>query len=300
MNKLCYLLAKLPLSALYLLSDLGFYLVYYLARYRRDVVRDNLSHAFPEKSQQALIQLEKAYYRFICDTFIETIAAINMSAEELEQRFEITNMEVIQPYLDQQQSLQLLSIHQGGWEWLVQVFQRKLNVPVDAIYKPLHDDFFDDLFLQNRSRYGTNLVPANKAIKQIIGKRKEFRVVTMTADQAPIRKDKKYWKMFFNRPAPFYLGPQKIAELTQNPVFYFAIHRVKRGYYSVTFEPIALPPFEKNSFQVLDNYVAAMSKAIAAQPETWLWSNRKWRRQPCGDENDIFASDFPAEQYLPR
>ncbi|MCR8924045.1 lysophospholipid acyltransferase family protein [Dasania sp. GY-MA-18] len=300
MKLLIALLAKLPLASLYKLSNGLYWLAYYLVRYRRDIVRSNLSQAFPDKSLAEIIRIEKDYYRFICDNFMEAIASQNISAEELASRFEFTNLELIQPYLDNKQSLQLLSIHQGGWEWLVQLLPYKLKAPVDAIYKPLHDDFFDAIFLANRSKLGTQLIPSSKAMKHILRKRKEFHLITMTADQAPIRKDKKYWQMFFNRPAPFYLGSQKIAELTQNPVVYFAVHRVKRGYYKVTFEIIAQPPYAKNSYQVLDNYIAAMQRAITAQPETWLWSNRKWRRSPSGDSSDIFAEDFPKHQYLPE
>ena len=39
----------LPLRILYFFSDIYFYLIYYLLKYRRRVVRANLQHAFPEK-----------------------------------------------------------------------------------------------------------------------------------------------------------------------------------------------------------------------------------------------------------
>ena len=300
MKLLLKILAKLPLTILYCVSSAGYYFLYYLARYRRDIVRDNLVHAFPEKSLIEIVSLERDFYGFICDNFVEAIASHKMSAAELSERFEFTNFELIQPYLDSKQSLQLLSIHQGGWEWLVQLLPVALKAPIDAIYKPLHDSVFDAIFLANRTKLGTNLVPSSKAMKHILRNRKEFHLVTMTADQAPIRRDKKYWQVFFNRPAPFYLGTQKIAELTQNPVVYFRVYRVRRGYYQVTFEIIAKPPYEKNSYKVLDNYIAAMERAIKAQPETWLWSNRKWRRQPDGNDGDIYASNFPIAKYLPN
>lgn len=295
MKLLLSTLSKLPFSVLYLLSDIGYYLVYYVIRYRRDIVRSNLEHAFPEKNLNNTIKLEKQFYRFLCDNLIETLSAPSMSQEQLLARFTFTNLEVIQPYLDKKQSLQLLSIHQGCWEWLVSLLHIKLNAPVDAIYKPLHSTFFDEIFLSTRARFGAHLVPTEKATKAIIRNRREFRLFTMTADQAPIRREKKYWHEFFNRPAPFYLGTQKIAELTQFPVFYFSVHRTKRGHYKVTFELIAEPPFAKNSYNIINGYIEAMERAIRYQPETWLWSNRKWRRSPTGDENDIFAEGFNGE-----
>ena len=47
---LARLVSKLPFGVLYTLSDLCFPLVYYVVRYRRGVVRRNLSTSFPEKT----------------------------------------------------------------------------------------------------------------------------------------------------------------------------------------------------------------------------------------------------------
>ncbi len=46
---ICRLYASLPMSVLYLISDLlVFPFVYHLGRYRRKVVRKNLMNSFPE------------------------------------------------------------------------------------------------------------------------------------------------------------------------------------------------------------------------------------------------------------
>lgn len=295
MKAIYQLFGKLPLSVLYLLSKFGYVLVYYLIRYRRDIVNDNLLHAFPEKSVSERLDIEKNYYRFICDNFVEVIHSPTMTKQQLLDRIEFTNLDVIQPYIDAKQSMQFLSIHQGNWEWVLQILSSKLDVPLDAIYKPLHSPSFEAFLFKNRSRFGSHLIPSKNAIKELLRKRREFRAFIMTAEQAPIRRDKKYWQLFFNRPSSFYLGPQKIAELTKYPVFYLQVHRHKQGHYQLSFELIAEPPFEKNSFKVLDAYITCIEKSIRAQPETWLWSNRKWRKKPVLDENSYFAKDFPME-----
>lgn len=286
---------KLPLPLLYLFSKLSFLLVYYLVRYRRDIVSDNLLHAFPDKTPRERQRIEKDYYQFICDNFVEVMHSPSMSKEQLLERIEFTNLEVIQPYLDAEQSMQFLSIHQGNWEWVLQILSSKLGLPVDAVYKPLHSELFEEIVLENRSRFGSHLIPSKNAMKELLRKRREFRAFIMTAEQAPIRRDKKYWQVFFNRPSSFYLGPQKIAELTKYPVFYLKVHRREQGYYQLSFELIAEPPFEKNSFDVLDAYIERIEQAIREQPETWLWSNRKWRKKPCIDDNSFFAKDFPMD-----
>ena len=47
-----YLLSLLPLSVLYLLSDLLYIPLYYGIKYRRKVVRTNLTNSFPEKTKE--------------------------------------------------------------------------------------------------------------------------------------------------------------------------------------------------------------------------------------------------------
>ena len=55
--------AVLPFWALYLLSD-GLYLLFYkVLRYRLHVVRQNLSMAFPEKTEAERRAIEKEFYR---------------------------------------------------------------------------------------------------------------------------------------------------------------------------------------------------------------------------------------------
>ena len=54
-----YVLSLLPLWVHYLFSDVLYFLIYYLLRYRRRVVRSNLATSFPEKSADELKQIER-------------------------------------------------------------------------------------------------------------------------------------------------------------------------------------------------------------------------------------------------
>ena len=72
---LWYLLSLLPLRVLYLLSDLIYYLLYYVIRYRRKVVRQNLIGSFPEKNMAEIIRIEKKFYAWFCDYVVENIKA---------------------------------------------------------------------------------------------------------------------------------------------------------------------------------------------------------------------------------
>ena len=73
---LWYLLSLLPLRFLYFISDLLFYPLYYCIRYRRKIIRNNLSNSFPEKDLKEIVQIEKQFYSFFCDYIVETLKLI--------------------------------------------------------------------------------------------------------------------------------------------------------------------------------------------------------------------------------
>ena len=85
-------ISRLPLSVLYILSDISFIVVYYLVGYRRKVVRTNVANAFPEKSHKERRQIERRFFRFLCDYAFETIPLLSMSADEMRRRMVIEGL----------------------------------------------------------------------------------------------------------------------------------------------------------------------------------------------------------------
>ena len=65
-----YALSLLPMRVHYMISDLLYPLVYYIIRYRRKIVRRNLTRSFPEKSLSQIKGIERRFYRFFCDYLV--------------------------------------------------------------------------------------------------------------------------------------------------------------------------------------------------------------------------------------
>ena len=61
---LLMVLARLPLRVLYVLSDGMGGLLYHVVRYRRKLVRKNLTRAYPTKTKKEIKQIEKKFYHF--------------------------------------------------------------------------------------------------------------------------------------------------------------------------------------------------------------------------------------------
>jgi len=270
-------ISYLPLTILYLVSTGLYFIIFYIVRYRHQVVQENLQNAFPEKDALAIKAIMKQFYRNFCDFIIEVLKSITISGKELEKRINIVDQEVIEQYFKNGQSVLVLSSHQFNWEWIPLSSSLKLSTPMNPVYKRLSNSYFDRLMLNLRSRFGANLIEMKETIAQIISKRNSINAFGLLADQTPLIDADKYWSTFLNQDTAFFIGSERIAHITKYPVVFVGIKKIKRGYYEIKFEEIAEPPYEKNDHSILDRYIAKAEKLILERPDEWLWSHRRWK-----------------------
>ena len=277
------LLSWLPLPLLYLLAWPGYLLLYYVGGYRKAVVRQNLSHAFPDKSARQLTVLAKKFYLQLVQVALEILKTRRMSAADIRRRVTLVNPELLREYSnDFSESVLMLAIHQGNWEWMLHGVKLHLDIPIDPVYKPLHNRQMDELMLSIRSQFGSRPIPLASAPRDILRRRREFRLFVLVADQAPIARERSYWTTFMNRAAAFYEGGEIIATMTGYPVLFAQCRRRARGYYEVEFKALARPPYGGADHAITERYVRLAEQAIRDEPHSWLWSNRRWKRQAPG------------------
>ena len=279
------LISYLPFPLLYAVAWVVYLLLFYVFRYRRDVVSRNLHRAFPEKSEAELASIGRNFYKRLAQVAMEVLKARNMRKEEFLERVKLINKPLLDRYTNNyQDSVIVLTIHQGNWEWMLHGSVAALDIPVDPVYKPLHNKRVDQLIFDIRSQFGSRPLAMDVATRDILRRRREFRVFVMVADQSPIRSERGYWTRFMGQDANFYLGAETIAKMTGFPVLFAQCHRRRTGYYEIEFLEVASPPHDKESHAITDHYVALAEKAITDDPESWLWSNRRWKRDRAAEE----------------
>ncbi len=276
---LLWLIAWLPLRALFVLSDLVFIAVYRIVKYRREVVRENLVRSFPEKDLSEIRRIEKGFYKHLCDSFVEWIYPLHRSAKTLEKHYRFRNPELINDLYDRGKSVAGVLGHYGNWEFL-SLLPLYVNHEVWALYKPLKNKNFDKLIHDLRSKFGVRMVPDNQGFRKL-KERKDAGALTLTyflADQSPQKSKIKYTTPFLNRSAPIFLGPEHIATRLDMAVVFFDIRKVKRGRYEVEFKLLTENPKETKPYEITELHVRALENAIRKDPVPWLWSHRRWKR----------------------
>ncbi|PWS32935.1 lysophospholipid acyltransferase family protein [Pedobacter paludis] len=273
-------LSLLPLSVLYLLSDVVFLLIYYVFGYRRKVVRENLLNALPEKNLTELIVIEKRFYKYLSDLIFEIIKMNNISQSEIKKRFVFNNKEQVEAYFKSGKSVLICSAHYGNWEWGTLGIGLNFSANHYPIYKPLSNPVFDNWFKKVRSRFGNKLIPMRQTLRALQASKNAPTMFSFGNDQAPSKDESHYWTSFMNQQTSIQLGIEKIAKKTNQPIFYFKINYIKRGYYAVDCVPMCLNPAETKEFEITEMHTRFLEEMIRNEPAYWLWSHRRWKYKP--------------------
>lgn len=104
-------LSYIPFWALYILSDIMYYPLYYVIRYRRKIVRKNLTESFPEKSHEEIVAIEKKFYRYFMDMILESSKMASISPAEIRKRMKFVNVDKTNKLLDEGKSLAFFMGH---------------------------------------------------------------------------------------------------------------------------------------------------------------------------------------------
>lgn len=281
---LIYPWALLPFRIMYYISDFLFVILYYVGRYRRKLVRKNLCNAFPEKSKEEIVQVEKAFYRHFCDYFFETLKLLNISDSRMKKHFVFKNEELIQYFLNDKRSVILMLGHYGNWEWVTSItlwVKGGEDVVIGQIYRPLKNKVFDRLFIKIRSRFHSVGFIKNSIYREIIKMRRDDKrwLLGFISDQKPSPQNIHYWTNFMNRETPVLTGTEKIAKQTNAVVCYLDVKKVKRGFYEGKIKLITDNPSETPEFEITEKYIRSMEKSILRDPACYLWTHNRWKHK---------------------
>jgi KDO2-lipid IV(A) lauroyltransferase len=166
-------IARLPFGVLYFFSDCLYLLVYTVFGYRKKVVRLNLANSFPNKNAQELLEIERDFYRNLCDTIIETIKSTHITQKEIKERVSLVNEAYVADLYAKNKKIFAMQGHYANWEWPALAWCILYPGKSIGIYKPLTNPFFDQYYFDFRSRFGMQPIAMNEVARTLIAKRNE-------------------------------------------------------------------------------------------------------------------------------
>ncbi|WP_136668380.1 lysophospholipid acyltransferase family protein [Flavobacterium sp. H122] len=275
-----YFISILPFRILYLLSDFVFLLVFHVFKYRRKVVVNNLKLALPHLSDKERGDVEKKFYKHMCDMFLEMIKTMSISDKEIEERFKFKNLDEYLELEKQNKSVALLASHYASYEWVISM-NRKIKFRGFAIYKKLSNKYFDDLVKKIRSRFKADLI-VSQHTKRIVEKNEIEGIrgiYGFASDQSPQLKPHIYWTNFMGIEVPVHTGAEMLSKRFDMNMVYLKVEKVKRGYYEAELEVLTTDAKSVPDYQITDTFLRKVEQQIYEKPEYYLWTHKRWKHR---------------------
>ena len=243
------------------------------------MVQQNLVNSFPSRPASEINDIERKFYRNLCDFSVESLKLLTMSGNELISRVVFKNADEMQQYKDQGVSVLLLASHLFNWEWLLAAGCLELPMAVDFVYQPQSNSLANDLSLAMRTRFGGRAVARETVGRDSVRRRDIVHATATVADQFPGHfNHRRYWATFLGQRTAFFHGIAQLAVLMRSPVYFCEIQRTGRGRFEVNLVKVSdAPATEEDALMIIDAYAKMSENVIERQPENWLWSHNRWK-----------------------
>tara|TARA_B100001057_G_scaffold499958_1_gene612716 strand:+ start:1700 stop:2581 length:882 start_codon:yes stop_codon:yes gene_type:complete len=272
------LISWMPFRILYLLSDILYYLLYHVAGYRKNVVRKNIKLSGLVKTKKEALAIERKFYRYLCDLFLEMIKVKGMSKNDMMRRFKLTNPSILKDFARMNKSVFVMAGHYGNFEWLLSLGHHTPHT-AHGIYAPLQNPYFDKYLKKVRSLHGSFLISRKKFREQFTNMqhRKELTVIGFAADQSPQDKKKNYFRNFFGHEVPVFTGAERLGKTFDVPILMAKVRRIKRGYYETTLNLLAENPRTLPDYAITDFFYEQLETLIKEDPSLYFWSHNRFK-----------------------
>ena len=173
--------------------------------------------------------------------------------------------------------------HYGNWEWISTLgLWLSEGLHAAQLYKPLHDKALDGLFLKMRTRFGSECIDKNIALRRIVQLKQEGRrsVIGFISDQSPRVDSIHDWVTFLSQDTPVFTGTERIAKKVGAAVYFADVTRPARGQYLCRFRRMeAHATNAKGEYELTERYMQLLEEMIRRNPRLWLWSHRRWKHR---------------------
>ena len=272
------------MKTMYILSDIAYFLLYRVARYRLKVVRANLASSFPEKDKKELRKIERKFYRNFTDTVFEAMSLKRISDDYMREHMEFENVELIDRLLTEGRSIAVYFAHTFNWEWAPSVSLHTELKPGEKIefgqvYRPLKSKFFDNLMLRVRGRFHSVGYPKANTLRCILKARKrgQLTITGFMSDQHPSHGDPGHFTTLLGHPTLMITGTETLARKLKMAAVFWDMEKTARGHYKITVRPLADDVSQTAEGEMTEKYTRMLEQTIRRDPAIWLWSHNRWK-----------------------
>jgi len=235
---------------------------------------------FPDKKEEELKIICRKFYSHFVDVFMEMIKTFTVSKEEIYERYKFTNIELLDELTKDNKSIILMGPHYANWEWIMSL-DSFTDCEGYAAYKKIGNKYFNNLIINSRAKFGTNLIQTSKVIPKMIYNHKNNvqSIYGLLSDQSPRLKRTFYWRKFLGIKVPIHTGAEMLAKKYDMHLVFIDTKKIKRGYYETSFSLIGDDVNKYEDYKLTDIFTDKVEKKVREKPEYYLWTHKRFKHK---------------------
>lgn len=197
---------------------------------------------------------------------------------------EVENDHLVEEALAKGKGVILATPHLGSWEMAALYTSNRWGMT--GIYQTFKNPELETLLFECRSRFGAELVPANKrGVLGVVKALKAGKVTGMLPDQDPRPGvGEAVFAPFFNVQANTATLLAKLAQRNQTPVILASCIRLPRAKgYKLVFHEANQGLYQDDVVQAATSINNDVARLIEQQPEQYWWAYARFKRRPEGE-----------------
>ena len=196
---LVYPISRLPFFLIYRISDILFIILFYLVRYRRNTVYQNIKNSFPQYSVKACEKISFDFYRHFCDLVVESLKLFTLREKSAQERMVYKNVELIEQLSSKQKNITLMGGHYGNWGTIGHYHKQCITLSMQSFIYPFKKFVLGKTKMkQSRSRFGLQMVSIKKLLSHPKEEDNPLLCTIYGSDQWPRKPHKAYWTEFLD------------------------------------------------------------------------------------------------------
>jgi KDO2-lipid IV(A) lauroyltransferase len=287
---MAYLVVRLVIGFIELLSyeagcsvasSLG-WLLYHVNRRHRNVAIDNVRHAYPNASPQAVDRLVRKMYRHFCTLLIDIVHARRKLSPTNWRRHILFDESSLAHYAWDDRAYLIVTGHFGNWE-ISNYMSGLLGYITYAIARPLDNPYLEKFLKRFRQKTGQQLLSKKGELDRMHEVLQEGRVLGAMVDQDAGPRG--VFVNFFGRPASTHKSIALLALEHRTPIGVVGLYKIGPGmlYQGVYGDLIYPEEFigRPDAVQAItQRFTTALEEIIRLAPEQYFWLHRRWKHQP--------------------
>ena len=283
----------MPHSILCLTAEISGRILYILPGFKKIPIA-NLKTVFPDYDKRKINDIAKKSFVNLVKTVLELFWFSNSPAR-LNKYAAISPQcqKMIDEHISRHENIIFVTPHLGNWEATGLKIAVSSGLDFAVIARPLRNPFLNRLVKSSRSAFGTDVIEAKGAGKDMFKALKAGKSMATLIDQNTRVRDGGVFVNFAGLPIPASRAPAIFTRRSNVKLYVGGGVRNKDGVITTFSEPLPKPESEYTEEQdIIQDLMTITEKYIRRYPEQYLWFYKRFQYIP-READDTLKARYP-------